>query len=287
MRRRGVQDLSTAMAVAESLMDFRRGDSSQAKPPFKSSHATSGGDRGYKNNNNKEGSSAASTCREGKSGDKRRDFKPRNNCFLCDGQHWARDCPKRKALSAMIERETEQEGDDTHMGSMRLLNALKIKQTKKQPQNKGLMYVEAKVNGMPAKAMIDTGATHNFVSEEEARRLKLQTSKEAGWLKAVNSAANPSQGVARGVTMKIGPWEGKIAFTVAPMDDFKIMIGMDFLRQVKAVPIPFLHSMAILEEETPCMVPTITESEAKTPMLSAMQLEKGLKKNEVTYLAAL
>ena len=69
----------------------------------------------------------------------------------------------------MIERETEQEGDDTHMGSMQLLNALKIKHAKKQPQSKGLMYVEAKVNGMFAKAMIDTGATYNFVSEEEAR----------------------------------------------------------------------------------------------------------------------
>ena len=45
--------------------------------------------------------------------------------------------------------------------------------------------------------------------------------------------------------------------------------------------------MAILEEEAPCIVPTITENKAKTPMLSAMQLEKGLKKNEVTYLAAL
>ena len=145
------------------------------------------------------------------------------------------------------------------------------------------MYVEAKVNGMST----NTGATHNFVSEEEARRLKLQTSKEAGWLKAVNSAAKPSQEVARGVTIKIRPWEGKIDFTVAPMDDFKIVIGMDFLRQVRAMPIPFLRSMVILEEEAPCMVPTITESKAKTPMLSAMQLEKGLKKNEVTYLAAL
>ena len=187
----------------------------------------------------------------------------------------------------MIERETEQEGDNTHMRSMQLLNALKSKQTKMQLQGKGLMYVEAQVNGMSAKAMIDTCATHNFVSEEEARTLKLQTSMEAGWLKEVNSAAKPSQGVARGVTMKIGPWEGKIDFTVAPMDEFKIVIGMDFFRQVKAVPIPFLRSMAILEEEAPCMVPTITESKAKTPMLSAMQLEKGLKKNEVTYLAAL
>ena len=45
LRRRGIQDLSTAMAVAESLMDFRRGDSSQEKSPFKGSHAKGGGDR--------------------------------------------------------------------------------------------------------------------------------------------------------------------------------------------------------------------------------------------------
>ena len=54
----------------------------------------------------------------------------------------------------MIERETEQEGDNTQTGSMQLLNALKAKQTKKQPQSKGLMYLEAQVNGMSSKAMI-------------------------------------------------------------------------------------------------------------------------------------
>ena len=287
LRRRGVQDLATAMAVAESLMDFRRGDSSHPKTSFKGIHAKGGGDKGYKSHNTKEGSSAASIKKEGKSGDRRRDFKPKTNCFLCDGPHWARECPKRKALNALIERETEQEGDDAHMGSMQLLNALKVKTAKEQLQSKGLMYVQAEVNGMSTKAMIDTGATHNFVSEEEARRLKLQTSKEAGWLKAVNSAAKPSQGVAREVTTKIGPWEGKVNFTVVPMDDFNIVLGMDFLRQVKAVPLPFLRSLAILEEEAPCMVPTISEGKAKTPMLSAMQLEKGLKKNKVTYMVAL
>ena len=178
----------------------------------------------------------------------------------------------------MIERETEQEGDDTHMGSMQLLNALKAKQAKKQPQSKGLMYVEAKVNGMSTKAMIDTGTTHNFVSEEEARRLKLPTSKEAGWLKEVNSTAKPSQGVARGVIIKIRPWEGKIDFTVAPMDDFKIIIGIDFLRQVRSMPIPFLRSMAILEDEAPCMVPTITESKAKTPYAIGHATREGVEK---------
>ena len=45
--------------------------------------------------------------------------------------------------------------------------------------------------------------------------------------------------------------------------------------------------MAILEEEKPCMVLTVTEGTLKTPMLSAMQVKKGLKRKEVTYLATL
>ncbi|RVW49003.1 hypothetical protein CK203_081013 [Vitis vinifera] len=69
------------------------------------------------------------------------------------------------------------------------------------------------------------------------------------------------------------------------MDDFKMVLGMDFLQKVKAVPLPFLRSMAILEEEKPCMVPTVTEGTLKTPMLLAMQVKKGLKREEVTYLA--
>ena len=112
---------------------------------------------------------------------------------------------------------------------MQLLNALKAKLMPKTPQSKGLMYVETLVNRKATKALMDTGATHNFVSEDEAKRLELQASKEGSWLKAVNSAAKPSHGVARGVTLHIGSWEGKVNFTVAPMDDFKMVLGMDYL----------------------------------------------------------
>ena len=67
LRRRGVQDLSTAMVVVESLMDFRRGDSSQEKPPSKGGNAKGGGDR-WNKNDTKEGSiqtlRASKHCRE-------------------------------------------------------------------------------------------------------------------------------------------------------------------------------------------------------------------------------
>ena len=83
-----VQDLATAMAIAESLVEFQRGDSSKTKSPFKDSHAKGGGDKIYKSYNAaKEGSSAASTSKEGKGRDKRKEFKPKTNCFLCNGPY--------------------------------------------------------------------------------------------------------------------------------------------------------------------------------------------------------
>lgn len=84
-----------------------------------------------------------------------------------------------------------------------------------------------------------------------------------------------------------GTWEGKIDFMVAPVDDFKIVLGMDFLRKVKVMPLPFLRSMASLEEETPCVVSIVTEGSPEIPLLSAMQVKKGLKNKQVTYMATL
>ena len=78
--------------------------------------------------------------------------------------------------------------------------------------------------------------------------------------------------------MHIGSWEGRIDFTVAPMDDFEMVLGMNFLQKVKVVPLPLLRSMAILEEEKPYMILTVIEGFPKTPLLSAMQVKKGLKR---------
>ncbi|RVX18884.1 hypothetical protein CK203_006867 [Vitis vinifera] len=223
LRRRGVQDLATAMAVAESLVDYRRGDSPSPSHHPRVTRPKVGETRGRKAKLLRKDQAKALVARTAKARTSERSSRP-GPIASC---------------------------------------------------------------AMATKALVDTGATHNFVSEDEARRLELQASKEGGWLKAVNSAAKPSHGVARGVTMHIGSWEGRVDFTVAPMDDFKMVLGMDFLQKVKAVPLPFLRSMAILEEEKPCMVPTVTEGTLKTPMLSAMQVKKGLKREEVTYLATL
>ncbi|RVW11918.1 hypothetical protein CK203_109220 [Vitis vinifera] len=53
--------------------------------------------------------------------------------------------------------------------------------------------------------------------------------------------------------------EGKVDFTMTPMDDFKVVLGMDFLKKVKAMPLPLLYSMAILENEMSCVVLIVIE----------------------------
>lgn len=68
------------------------------------------------------------------------------------------------------------------------------------------MYVDIKVNGEPIRAMVDTGATHNYLASTEVERLGLTLEKGYGRVKAINSAAQPVSGIAKSVLIKVGPY---------------------------------------------------------------------------------
>ncbi|KAK4280464.1 hypothetical protein QN277_012088 [Acacia crassicarpa] len=124
------------------------------------------------------------------------------------------------------------------------------------PKSNGLMYVEAKLNGKPMKVMVDTGATHNVITPEEAKRVSLWvTQPQGGWLKTVNAPAKPLNGVATEVELCLGTWKGTLGLIVAPMDDFDVVFGMDFLRKAKAFLMPCYDSMYIMEKGLACTIP--------------------------------
>ncbi|KAK8366383.1 hypothetical protein V6Z12_A02G116100 [Gossypium hirsutum] len=104
LQRRGVQELTKAMSVAESLSEFggRKDNSNSSKPRLK---GNSGGDkeRPTRNGDGK------------KPWDKRKSGPIR--CFHCEGPHMIKDCPKKAALKAM-EAKGESDVEDNNLGSI-------------------------------------------------------------------------------------------------------------------------------------------------------------------------
>ncbi|KAK2970520.1 hypothetical protein RJ640_001725 [Escallonia rubra] len=69
------------------------------------------------------------------------------------------------------------------------------------------------------------------------------------------------------------------------MDDFKLILGLEFLRDTKTTVMPYTNSLAMLGSK-PCVIPTVS-TRAGERSISALQLKKGLKRDETTYLAML
>ncbi|KAK2994004.1 LOW QUALITY PROTEIN: hypothetical protein RJ640_005876 [Escallonia rubra] len=245
-------------------------------------------------------------------------------CFLCQGPHVIANCPQRQMMNAFFDNigqvqrgeqsssqsrhpPTEEQTDaqdyeeEDAVGAFpQWCNAVTTKvenpeesSTGEKPKDmppkkksdvpgKGLMYVDIKEGH---QAMVDTGATHNYISSTEVERLGLTLEKGCGRVKAINSAAQPVAGIARSVLIKIGPYEGRTNFSVVIMDDFKLILGLEFLRDTKTTVMPCTNSLAMLGSK-PCVIPTVSPR-AGERSISALQLKKGLKRDETTYLAML
>lgn len=245
-QRRTPQDLASAIAIAESLIDFGKRESPRFGGKW-DKHESSEEDEVEKDEKDDEIRPRSPTYQR-KTDNKERDNggrlthrekyykgekgndKPPLSCFLCKGPHKAMYWPQREKLSSLLQREEAMEEavqEETTMGSLRLLDSIKGKVGVPKPERKGRMYLSAKVNGVDTKALLDTGASHNFLEIGEAKRLGITYIKEQGWLKTVNSAIKPIYGVARGVRLHLGEWCGLVDFSVVDMDDFKMVLGVE------------------------------------------------------------
>ena len=116
----GQQD---AMAVAESLMDYKESMYSNDEGS-RVSH-NSGGREEVPRSTAKHGKGKVSYTRKDKGKRKQWESRPKLKCFLCDGPHLTRECPKRKALSTLIEK-SEKTMEDARLGSIQMIGALQV-----------------------------------------------------------------------------------------------------------------------------------------------------------------
>ena len=89
-----------------------------------------------------------------------------SGCFIYNGPHRVRDCPRKDNAIIAIDRENNGSKALTRANPLQLLNVIPGEVT-----HKGLMYVELLTNGQKIVAMVDSRATRNFISTRETTRL--------------------------------------------------------------------------------------------------------------------
>ena len=87
------------------------------------------------------------------------------------------------------------------------------------------MYVDCwSVNQKPSKStIVDSDATHNFITEAEARWLNLHWEKDIGKMKVMNSTVLHIVGLVKRTIIKLGAWNDLIDVMVFKMDDFEVI----------------------------------------------------------------
>ncbi|KAE8663644.1 hypothetical protein F3Y22_tig00112925pilonHSYRG00094 [Hibiscus syriacus] len=160
IHRRDIRMVDEAIAIAESLIDFQPYSHTNATKNKDKYPAKCGGERRENNQGNRDRDHRRPQAKEGD-----RDRRP----------HPMSNYPKLGSLSAIVDRQDRE--SQAEMGSLQVLNALKAKSLTPTLSN-GLMYVEAVINEKMTRAMVDTGATHNFVSIDEANHLGLKGIKK-------------------------------------------------------------------------------------------------------------
>ncbi|XP_043809670.1 uncharacterized protein LOC122722623 [Manihot esculenta] len=269
IERRGAQDLATAISIAESLTEYQKGDKGKGVEQVKAKNSSD-------THESKEGSAKPWRPKEGLSKGWRRPEgereKPLQKCFLCDGPHMVRECPKRKVLSSLVEEKeaSKQQGENMCMGALQLA-AIDVKPKEVASERKGRLFAPMEVKGQSIQALVDTGASHNFMKLDVAKKLGVPFQGDKGWLKVVNSFPTPTYGVARNVQVKIGEWTGTLDFYIINLDDHSCVLGMDFMDKVKAVLLPYANDMCLADGNTLKAI-NLARGKSATSTLSSLQV---------------
>ena len=79
------------------------------------------------------------------------------------------------------------------------------------------LFIKTKVNGHACKAMIDSGATHNFISPECAKRFGLVTQPLLNLSISFVQGSTKASFLAKNISIEADAWKGSITFLVVPM----------------------------------------------------------------------
>lgn len=137
-------------------------------------------------------------------------------------------------------------------------------------------------------ALIDWGASSNYVSMHLCKEMGLKMTKTAHSIKVVNHPEEYCVSRVEQVSLQVGLWLGITCLFSIPCDQFDMILGQSFAMIACVISAPHLGKLIIQDPMFPCEVPFCEPKTHRTQFLSAIQLKKACwKKSKTLWLASL
>ena len=151
------------------------------------------------------------------------------------------------------------------------------------------MYVKIRANDRKIVVILHSSATNTFVADRLVTQLGLRLSNSQMSMKAVNVKAQRILGMAYSVPMVLDKWQGKQDLLVVTLDNFDIILGLDFLKRAKIVLMPHLDRILLANELcsyfVPCHKVMVVESQKDgSSLVSTIVISKASKKGGEVFL---
>ncbi len=136
--------------------------------------------------------------------------KPKGTCFnYNEVGHYSKDCPKSKSGS----------------GTSKVLT---LNADLAQPECNRLIFLKGKIAKRDVLCLLDTWASHNFITRESAERMELKAPIEVHFADGV---PHPTTLQAKEVPLQLGNWRGKVDLLISTLGGMDCILGMEFIAQ--------------------------------------------------------
>jgi hypothetical protein len=141
--------------------------------------------------------------------------KPKGACFNCNEMgHYSKDCPKSKAGNG---------GSKVIALNANLAQAECIR----------LIFLKGKIAKRDVLCLLDTWASHNFITRENAKRMELHLEELKAPIEVhfADGVPHPTTSQAKEVSFQLGNWRGKVDLLVSALGGMDCVLGMEFITQ--------------------------------------------------------
>jgi hypothetical protein len=94
-----------------------------------------------------------------------------------------------------------------------------------------LIFLKGKVSKREVLCLLDIGASHNFITQESAKRMELPLEEFKAPIKVhfANGIPHPTKLQAKDVPFQLGNWRGKVDLLVSALGEMDCIFGMEFI----------------------------------------------------------